>query len=59
MCIRVCLHIYMCSSCMPTTHEGQKKSIRSPATGVIDSCDASCEHWDPAQVLRMTAAHSS
>ena len=27
MCMNVCLHIFMCPACMPTTYTGQKRGL--------------------------------
>jgi hypothetical protein len=38
MCVDVCLHMYLCTSCMAGACEGQKREL-DPETRVTDGCE--------------------
>ena len=40
LCIWVfCLHVYLCTQCVPGAHRGQRRALGSPVTGVTEGCE--------------------
>lgn len=51
--IRVfCLHVYVCTTCMPGAHGGQKRSLDSLGQEIhTDGCEPPSGFWESSQVL--------
>lgn len=43
-----CMHVCMCSMCVPGSGRGQKRTSGSPGTVVMGSSEPPCEHWEPS-----------
>lgn len=42
MCIVLYLHVCLCTMCTTGAHEGQKRVLGFPRTGVSDDCEPPC-----------------
>ena len=53
--LHVCMYVHhMCAWCQRRSEEG----IRSPGTGVMDSCEAPCRFWESNPVPPKNSKYS-
>lgn len=38
MCMNVCLHVFLCPTCLPSCLQRPEKCVWSPGTGAADTC---------------------
>lgn len=46
MCTGVCLHICVCTTCVPATQGGHRKAFRYCETSTTEGCELPCTCWD-------------